>query len=85
MQGGYGGGIEAGMRPRKKSQGQASMAPHHHSSQMSVGSTSGGAGGGHGGQQVQPQGQGQMLVPPQQNLFRGSARALEDGLMPPWQ
>ena len=33
----------------------------------------------------QPQGQGQMLVPPQQNLFRGSARALEDGLMPPWQ
>ncbi len=33
----------------------------------------------------QPQGQGQMLVPPQQNLFKGSARALEDGLMPPWQ
>ena len=85
MQGGYGGGIEAGMRPRKKSQGQASMAPYHHASQMSVGSTSGSNGGGHGGQQVQPQGQGQMLVPPQQNLFRGSARALEDGLMPPWQ
>jgi hypothetical protein len=72
MQGGYGGGVEAGIRPRKKSQGA-----YHHASQMSVGAGA--------GQQAQPQGQGQMLVPPQQNLFRGSARALEDGLMPPWQ
>jgi hypothetical protein len=27
----------------------------------------------------------QVPIPPQHNLFRGSARALEDGLMPPWQ
>lgn len=72
MQGGHGGGVEGGMRPRKKSQG-ASQAVGYHSSQVST------------RQQQQPQGQGQMLVPPQQNLFRGSARALEDGLMPPWQ
>jgi hypothetical protein len=76
--GGYqggGGGSEGGIRPRKKSQGN-----REHNS---------GAGGfpgqGQTGRQQQPQGQGQMLVPPQQNLFRGSARALEDGLMPPWQ
>ena len=68
-QGGYGGGVEGGMRPRKKSQGSAG-----YSNQGNVGRS-----------QQQPQGQGQMLVPPQQNLFRGSVRALEDGLMPPWQ
>ena len=71
MQGGYGGGVEGGMRPRKKSQGNAQMAGYHTTQVTTRGQ--------------QPQGQGQMLVPPQQNLFRGSARALEDGLMPPWQ
>ena len=70
MQGGYG-GVEGGMRPRKKSQGNAQMVGYHPVQMTARGQ--------------QPQGQGQMLVPPQQNLFRGSARALEDGLMPPWQ
>ena len=71
MQGGYGGGLEGGMRPRKKSLGNAQMAGYHPSQVTARGQ--------------QPQGQVQMLVPPQQNLFKGSARALEDGLMPPWQ
>ena len=78
--GGYTGGVEGGMRPRKKSQGSAQMTgypPPQGTTQVTV------ARGG-GGQQ-QPHGPGQMLVPPQQNLFRGSVRALEDGLMPPWQ
>ena len=74
MQGGYGGGVEGGMRPRKKSTSAGQGAVGYHQTQ---------AGTARG--QQQPQGQGQMLVPPQQNLFRGSARALEDGLMPPWQ
>ena len=67
------GGYDQGMRPRKKSQSNVQgMTPYHPSQ---VGQP----------RAQQPQGQGQMLVPPQQNLFRGSARALEDGLMPPWQ
>ena len=73
MQGGYGGGIEGGMRPRKKSQTSSQPAVYH---PVQAGVARG---------QQQPQGQGQMLIPPQQNLFKGSARALEDGLMPPWQ
>jgi hypothetical protein len=71
MQGGYGGGLEGGMRQTKKSLGNAQMAGYHTSQVTARGQ--------------QPQGQAQMLVPPQQNLFKGSARALEDGLMPPWQ
>ena len=72
--GGYVGGVDNGMRPRKKSQSNVvSNVGGYHPSQAAV------------ARGQQPQGQGQMLVPPQQNLFRGSARALEDGLMPPWQ
>jgi hypothetical protein len=70
MQGGYGGGVEGGMRPRKKSTSNVQSA--YPPNQMNMG-------------RGQSQGQGQVPVPPQQNLFRGSARALEDGLMPPWQ
>ena len=76
MQGGYGGGVEGGMRPRKKSTSSAQGVVGYHPAQVAAAAARG---------QQQPQGQGQMLVPPQQNLFRGSARALEDGLMPPWQ
>jgi hypothetical protein len=72
MQGGYS-GVEGGMRPRKKSQSNVVQA--YPPAQMTVGR----------GAPPQGQGQGQILLPPQQNLFRGSARALEDGLMPPWQ
>ena len=82
MQGGYGGGVEGGMRPRKKSHGNSGSVQFHPTAVPPANPNP---------TQVQapprppPQGQGQMLVPPQQNLFRGSARALEDGLMPPWQ
>src|SRR5579862_2838304 len=66
------GGFAKGMIPRKKSQSNV-QALNYHSPQVPP------------ARAQPPQGQGQMLVPPQQNLFRGSARALEDGLMPPWQ
>jgi len=66
------GGYDQGMRPRQKSQSNV-QGMNYHPGQVPQARVQ------------QPQGQGQMLVPPQQNLFRGSARALEDGLMPPWQ